>query len=71
MFVALAKTTLTEVGAMEPAERDDLVQIMDDAINGLEKYDDKQAAKKQSQEEKGEPVTATALPRRWANGPRQ
>jgi hypothetical protein len=33
---ALAKTMLTEVGAVAPAERDALVQIMDDAIRGVE-----------------------------------
>jgi hypothetical protein len=33
---ALAKTMLTEVGALEPAERDALVRIVDDALNGLE-----------------------------------
>jgi hypothetical protein len=33
---ALAETMLTQVGALEPEERDALVRIMDDTINGLE-----------------------------------
>jgi hypothetical protein len=35
---ALARTTLTEVAALEPTERHTLVQIVDEAIQGLEEH---------------------------------